>query len=343
MTDEPSRTTPDSPPAESVFARVSAAVRAVPGAVRALPATIRALPEAVRAHFRGSGEAEVSAITGKPLVHLDGGLTSGRRGFASAVVLHGAILSVVLFGWFAAEEIVEDDGFDLPGLVFVVEAGPGGGGGGGGDESEEPPAPLQLEGEDAALVAVETAPDPEELVYDDPEIEDVEVEPPPEDALNAPFDTTAPDPEMLAGLIRDASEALRDGRAGSGIGGGGGNGAGGGIGEGDGDGIGEGTGGGFGGGAYRIGSGVEPPQLRRRVTPEYTDDALARKIEGKVILEVVILKNGRIGPARVLRSLDRGLDDKAIAAVRQWTFLPGRFRGEPVDVLAEIEVEFRLL
>ena len=88
---------------------------------------------------------------------------------------------------------------------------------------------------------------------------------------------------------------------------------------------------------------MEPPELRRQVTPEYTDDALARKIEGTVILEVVILKSGRIGPARVLKSLDAGLDEKAIAAVRMWTFLPGRFRGDAVDVIAEIEVEFRLL
>ena len=93
----------------------------------------------------------------------------------------------------------------------------------------------------------------------------------------------------------------------------------------------------------RIESGVEPPRLRRRVSPEYTDDALDRKVEGIVILEVVILKTGRVGAVRVLRGLDAGLDAKAIAAVREWTFQPGRFRGEAVDVLAEIEVEFRLL
>lgn len=255
---------------------------------------------------------------------------------------HGVVLALILFGFFAVEEATDDSPFDLPGLVFVVEAGPGGGGGGGGDESEEEAAPLQVAGEDPALVAVETGPDPEELVFDDPDEPNVEEEVT-EDALDAPFETTAPDPEMLAGLIRDASALLDGRRAGSGSGGGGGTGSGGGVGEGDGDGLGEGTGGGFGGGAYRIGSGVAPPQLRRRITPEYTDDALARKIEGKVILEVVILKNGRVGPARVVRSLDAGLDGKAIAAVRQWTFEPGRFRGEPVDVLAEIEVEFRLL
>ena len=307
------------------------------------PKSLRGLLAALRRRLR-SPEPEISPVTGLPLGHLDGGLASGRKGFASAMGFHGAILALILFGFFAVEEVTEDSPFDLPGLVFVVEAGPGGGGGGGGDESEEEPAPLLVEGEDAALAAVQTAPDPEELVFDDPDEPNVEEEEEiAEDALDAPFETTAPDPEMLAGLIRDASALLDGRRAGSGSGGGGGTGSGGGVGEGDGDGLGEGTGGGFGGGAYRIGSGVDPPQLQRRITPEYTDDALARKIEGKVILEVVILKSGRVGPARVVRSLDAGLDGKAIAAVRQWTFVPGMFRGEPVDVLAEIEVEFRLL
>jgi len=268
---------------------------------------------------------EISPITGRPLDHLDA--RTGRRGFASAMTAHGAILSLILFGVFAVDEI-EESGFDLPGLVFLVEEGPGGGGGGGGDETEAEPLEVQS-------VSTQDAAEPEELVLQDPEdiAEDIL-----EDAINAPF---APDPEALAGLIRDASDLLT--YAGPGRNSGAGTGQGGGLGEGDGDGIGEGTGGGFGGGAYRIGSGVEPPQLRRRITPEYTDDALARKIEGIVILEVVILKNGRVGPARIIRSLDAGLDAKAVAAVREWTFLPGRFRGEAVDVLAEIEVEFRLL
>ena len=272
-------------------------------------------------------EPEVSPITGRPLVHLDA--RAGRRGFASAITAHSAILALIVFGVFAAEEL-DESGFDLPGLVFLVQEGPGGGGGGGGDESPEEPA-------ESLELAVQNAPEPDELFLQDPEAVAEELL---EDAVNAPFASNLPDPDALASLIRDTSNLLR--YSGPGRDRGAGTGQGGGRGEGEGDGIGEGTGGGFGGGAYRIGSGVEPPQLRRRVTPEYTDNALARKIEGIVILEVVILKNGRIGPARIIRSLDAGLDAKAVAAVRQWTFLPGRYRGEAV-VLAEIEVEFRLL
>ncbi len=313
----PNGSSPDGSPASSFTSRLVAAART----------------------FWKPAEPEVSAITGRPLVHLDSGLYSGRGGFASALAVHSVILALIVFGIFAVEEI-QEAGLDLPGLVFLVEPGPGGGGGGGGDESAVDPAELQAEGEDQALVAVSTAPEPEELMFEDPEelVEEFL-----EDAVQAPFAAAMPDPESLAGLIRGASELLTFQRAGSGRDGGAGTGSGGGLGEGDGDGIGAGTGGGFGGGAYRIGSGVEPPQLRRRITPEYTDDALSRKIEGIVILEVVILKNGRVGPSRVIRSLDAGLDAKAIAAVREWIFLPGSFRGEAVDVLAEIEVEFRLL
>ena len=89
--------------------------------------------------------------------------------------------------------------------------------------------------------------------------------------------------------------------------------------------------------------GVEPARLRRHVTPEYTDEALDRKIEGIVILEVVILESGRVGAVRINRSLNAGLDAKAVAAVREWTFQPARFQGIAVAVLVEIEVEFRLL
>ncbi len=291
----------------------------------------------------GRSGPETSPITGHHQEHLDGGRGAARSSLLGALTTHSAILAIILLGLFSSPQVMEDSPFDLPGLVFVATEGPGGGGGGGGDESEEAPAPLQLSGQDLAQVAIAALPQPEDLIFDDPDIPNPEPEEELEDAVLAPFVSAMPDPEDLAGLIRDANDALFNRQAGSGRGGGGGTGEGGGIGEGSGDGVGEGTGGGFGGGAYRIGSGVEPPQLRQQITPEYTDDALSRKIEGTVVLEVVILRSGRIGPARILKSLDPGLDEKAIAAVRKWTFLPGRFRGNPVDVIAEIEVEFRLL
>ena len=46
--------------------------------------------------------------------------------------------------------------------------------------------------------------------------------------------------------------------------------------------------------------------------------------------------------ARIARSLGLGLDEKALEAVRQWKFEPARKDGQPVAVLVNVEVNFRL-
>jgi TonB family protein len=51
------------------------------------------------------------------------------------------------------------------------------------------------------------------------------------------------------------------------------------------------------------------------------------KVQGKVVTEVIIRRDGTVGAVRVVRSLDPGLDLKAIDAVRQWLFVPGKFQG----------------
>jgi TonB family protein len=129
---------------------------------------------------------------------------------------------------------------------------------------------------------------------------------------------------------------------GAGTGGGVGTGKGTGIGEGDGDGIGPGSGGGIGGGPYRPGSGVEPPRLLAEVKPDYTDEARRRGIEGEVVMEIVVRRDGSVGDVKVLSGLAAGLNDRAVQAVRRWRFAPARLRGTPVDVVVEASVEFRM-
>jgi protein TonB len=130
---------------------------------------------------------------------------------------------------------------------------------------------------------------------------------------------------------------------GPGSGGGVGTGTGTGLGSGEGPGVGPGSGGGFGGGAYRPGGAVSMPRLLAQVQPKYTIEALEQKVQGSVRLEVVVTRDGHVGAVRVLRSLDaRGLDEQAIAAVRQWRFDPGRVAGVPVDVIANVIVDFSI-
>ena len=127
---------------------------------------------------------------------------------------------------------------------------------------------------------------------------------------------------------------------GPGSGGGVGTGSGTGIGRGRSPGIGPGSGGGTGGGVYRVGGAVSAPRLLEEVRPTYTSDALSNKIQGTVLLEVVVTRAGAASQIRVIRSLDAGLDQQAVAAVAQWRFEPGRLGATPVDVLVRIDVGF---
>lgn len=130
---------------------------------------------------------------------------------------------------------------------------------------------------------------------------------------------------------------------GPGSGGGVGTGTGTGIGPGQGPGLGPGSGGGAGGGVYRPGGAVTKPRLLSEVKPTYTNDALSAKIQGSVWLEVVVTTEGRAANIRVLRSLDPdGLDEQAIAAVRQWRFEPGRLAGDAVNVTVIVVLDFQI-
>jgi len=130
---------------------------------------------------------------------------------------------------------------------------------------------------------------------------------------------------------------------GTGSGAGIGSGSGGGVGPGNGGGFGPGSGGGFGGGAFKVGGGVSPPTLLYKVEPEYSEEARKAKYQGTVVLSVVVDATGKAVEPHILRSLGLGLDEKAIEAVKKWKFKPGYKDGKPVAVIAQIEVNFRLL
>jgi len=89
---------------------------------------------------------------------------------------------------------------------------------------------------------------------------------------------------------------------------------------------------------------VNLPRLVKEVKPQYTKAALNARIEGSVLLEGLVLTDGRVGDIRVLRSLDSrlGLDVQAIRALKEWGFLPGTVRGQPIPVVVTIELTFRL-
>jgi protein TonB len=121
-----------------------------------------------------------------------------------------------------------------------------------------------------------------------------------------------------------------------------GNGSGSGLGAGNGSGLGPGSGGNTGGGPKRIGGGVSAPVLIYSVDPEFSEEARKAKAAGHVLVALWVDEKGLPTHVRVLRGLGMGLDEKAVAAVKQYRFRPSMENGKPVMVQMNIDVMFQI-
>ena len=77
-------------------------------------------------------------------------------------------------------------------------------------------------------------------------------------------------------------------------------------------------------------------------SPEYTDKARKAKINGTVVLSLIVTSEGEARDVRVTKSLTVDLDIKAVEAVRKWKFKPATKDGQPVAVQISAEATFRL-
>ncbi len=84
--------------------------------------------------------------------------------------------------------------------------------------------------------------------------------------------------------------------------------------------------------------------LATKVKPEFPDLARAARIEGKVILQAIIKKDGTVGDVEVLSSNRTGLgfEEAALEAVKEWRYKPALQGARPVDVFLTVVVEFTL-
>ena len=92
---------------------------------------------------------------------------------------------------------------------------------------------------------------------------------------------------------------------------------------------------------FRPGPDVTAPFVIAKATPAYTEEARLAKLEGSVLLSLVVGVDGQPGDIQVGRALGLGLDEKAVENVRAWQFKPGTKKGIPVAVRAQEEVFFR--
>jgi TonB family protein len=88
--------------------------------------------------------------------------------------------------------------------------------------------------------------------------------------------------------------------------------------------------------------GVTTPKPLYHPDPEYTDRARKKKINGVVLLSIVVTPEGTVRDAKVTTSLDKELDSQALKAVGTWKFQPATKDGKPVPVRIAVETDFRI-
>jgi periplasmic protein TonB len=91
----------------------------------------------------------------------------------------------------------------------------------------------------------------------------------------------------------------------------------------------------------RVGGKVQAAKIVHQVTPIYPPLARQARISGIVRLEAVISHSGMIESLQVMSGHPL-LTQAALDAVRQWVYQPTLLNGVPVEVLTQIEVNFKL-
>ncbi|MGO9405286.1 MAG: energy transducer TonB [Terriglobales bacterium] len=91
----------------------------------------------------------------------------------------------------------------------------------------------------------------------------------------------------------------------------------------------------------RVSSGVSTGLLIRKVTPNYPPLAKQARIQGQVVLQAEISKEGTIQNLQLISGHPM-LAPAAIEAVKQWRYKPYLLNGEPVAVETQVVVNFSL-
>jgi bla regulator protein blaR1 len=94
--------------------------------------------------------------------------------------------------------------------------------------------------------------------------------------------------------------------------------------------------------AERPSKDVRSPRLIKETKPVYPDSAKVARIQGNVLLELVVSVDGLPEDIKVTKSLHPDLDAEAVKALEKWRFTPGTKDGKPVRVRVDVEMTFTL-
>lgn len=95
-------------------------------------------------------------------------------------------------------------------------------------------------------------------------------------------------------------------------------------------------------GPIYVGGDVQAPVKVNAPQPQYTEIARKARIQGVVIVQAIIDKEGNVQNVKVLKGLPMGLDQAAVEAIKSWKFKPATLNGKPVTVYYNLTVNFTL-
>src|SRR5450755_3841927 len=87
---------------------------------------------------------------------------------------------------------------------------------------------------------------------------------------------------------------------------------------------------------------IVPAEILSKPVPIYTEEAKAKRIEGEVLLQVVLEANGKLRVLKIVRGLGYGLDEAAVRAAEQIHFKPALQDGQPSDSTVVLHIIFQL-
>jgi protein TonB len=93
---------------------------------------------------------------------------------------------------------------------------------------------------------------------------------------------------------------------------------------------------------YQLSSDITAPVLIDRVTPRYPSIDARIGREGRVVILVVVEKDGTVSSTKVLRSVSNTMDDAAVDAVKKWLYRPASLDGRPVRVSLVVGIDFAI-
>ncbi len=85
----------------------------------------------------------------------------------------------------------------------------------------------------------------------------------------------------------------------------------------------------------------DPIPLSQTPIP-YPERARNLEIQGVLLIEIIIGRNGRVESVEILKSPHPSFSSAARKTVQKWRFKPGKNKGVPVRVRARKEIEFQL-